>query len=645
LESYPRLLVLVTLVVVSVFGAHSFPVAEVIRANQQVTITSEDSGVEVIPSRLVTLYCSGCHANGRAKVDLDGSYEPQHLQRDRETWEKVLAKLQSREMPPAKSPPLSDEDRQAMIAWIEHELSPDRAADLGRVVSRRLRRAEYVNTIRDLLGIQFEPDADFPGDEKPGWDFHHEVAVLPTALLEPYDAAADRILEKTVVANLPRGSSPDVETACVDPEAAPLSGIEIRVNLPACTSAGEVDDARSTLVAFASRAFRRPLAPGEAENLVGVLETAQREGQDSETALKAALKAVLTSPHFLHHVEILPAPNEDRARDEFALASRLSYFLWSSLPDEELRDQAARGVLRENLEQQARRMLKDPKARALAIGFAHSWLGLELLQMRGDIDPALRESMQQETEHFVAGIVQEDRSVLEFLEADYTFVNERLAEHYGIAGVRSNKLQRVSVSGTQRGGLLTQASILAITSPSGGTSPVQRGKWVMERLLGTPPPAPPAGLLEGFATTRKNFPQGTARQILELHRAHPSCTHCHAPLDGFGMALENFSGDGAWRTEELQRPINASVTLPTGESFDGPAQLKAYLLGKRDLFVRGLSRKLLGYALDRKLHERDRVTLEGAPESVAQNDYRFSSAVIEVVKSAAFQPSWDEQQR
>jgi hypothetical protein len=254
-------------------------------------------------------------------------------------------------------------------------------------------------------------------------------------------------------------------------------------------------------------------------------------------------------------------------------------------------------------------------------------------------------AMREETIQFVQHVISEDRNVLEFMDSDYTFLNERLAKHYGIEGVHGEEMRRVSTAGTPRGGLTSQASFLSITSESGQISPVQRGKWILSHLLDSPPPAPPAGLLEAFAQTPKSFKAGAARQQLEMHRENQSCAHCHATLDGFGLALENFDAAGRWRAQDGTYPIDAAVTLPTGETFDGPVQFKAYLRRQKDLFVRCLSGKLLSYALNRGLGDTDRAALAPVPERVRAADFRFSSLVVEVVRSEPFLAGWDARER
>jgi mono/diheme cytochrome c family protein len=590
---------------------------------------------------LLAVHCQGCHANGRSKVDFDGPFEPMAMRRDRPTWTKVLHQLRSQTMPPAGLLQLSAEDREFMIHWVEEALGKE-TLDLAQgegVAVRRLSRTEYLNTIRDLFGVRFQPGADFPADDD-FWDRCRDMPKLPADLMANYRSAASQILQS--VAAQPSVAMPAAgnDEDDVDRQGATQEGADLRLEDQDSDPETRAAFARQMLAAIALRAYRRPPSVDEVDQLAAEFRAAASAGADFDGAIKAALQALLTSPQFLFHIETR-APEGDSAdaalRRNFALASRLSYFLWKSMPDEELLAQAEQGVLATNLADQARRMLQDPRARAFARDFATAWLGLAKLTENPKVDAALLRSMRQETERFVAHVVREDRSVLEFLDADYTFLDERLARHYGIAGVSGPPWRKVVVAGTKRGGLTAQASILALTSPVGETSIVHRGKWILENLFGTPPPAPPTGLLEAFAESRSKFGPGSARQILEQHRANPSCAHCHAPIDALGATLENFDGAGAWRTRVGPFPVEPIGVMPTGETIDGPNQLKSYLLGKKDTFIRCLAGKLLSYALSRKLEDRDAATLDRVAERAALQQYRFSSVLTEVVQSSAFQ--------
>jgi hypothetical protein len=319
--------------------------------------------------------------------------------------------------------------------------------------------------------------------------------------------------------------------------------------------------------------------------------------------------------------------------------------LWSSMPDAELLRVAGQGKLREPavLSAQVARMLRDPKSSALVENFAGQWLQFKNIDVvRPDLerfpvfDEGLRQAMRRETELFIDNIFRNDRSVLELLDANYTFLNERLARFYGIPDVTGPEFRRVDVSATERGGgILAQASILTVSSYSTRTSPVLRGKWILENLLNAPPPAPPPGVPP--LDDSKTGQLGTLRQQMEEHRKSPACSSCHARMDPLGFGLENFNAIGAWRTEEGKFPVDASGALPDGRAFQTPGQLKAILKADRDVFARGLTEKLLIYALGRGLERYDRPTVAGIADKLASRDYKFSQLVLGIVNSLPFQ--------
>jgi hypothetical protein len=382
---------------------------------------------------------------------------------------------------------------------------------------------------------------------------------------------------------------------------------------------------------------------------------ADKEGESFENSVKLALEAVLVSPHFLFRGELQPRPRDPNSIhpiDEFALASRLSYFLWSSMPDDELFALAERGKLRKTLDAQVRRMLKESRARALVENFAGQWLQIRNLKLIApdtvqfpEFDDNLRAAMEKETQLFFEAIMKGDRSVLEFLDSDYTFVNERLARLYGIAGVGGEQFQRVSLKGSQRGGLLTQASILTITSNPTRTSPVKRGKWILDNILGTPPPPPPPDVPD-LKEGKEAVLSGTLRQRMEQHRENTLCASCHARMDPIGFGFENFDGIGAWREKDGSFPIDPAGKLVSGETFQGPADLKQILLNrKKEEFLRCLSERLLTYSLGRGLEYYDRKAVDQIAQGLAKSKYKFSSLVLGVVKSAPFQMRRGEEEK
>jgi hypothetical protein len=401
------------------------------------------------------------------------------------------------------------------------------------------------------------------------------------------------------------------------------------------------------IVRFAQRAWRRPLSTDESGRLLGLIQADWRRGESFRDGVRLGLEAVLVSPHFLFRGELQPAPDNPRAVhpiNEYALASRLSYFLWSSMPDQELFREAARGTLHRHLEKQVLRMLASPKSRALVENFAGQWLqtrNLDLAAPDREAFPlfgeSLRSAMRRETELFVESIMRDNHSVLEFLTGDYTFVNERLAKHYRIEGIKGDEFQRVSLAGTARKGILTQGAILTLTSNPTRTSPVKRGKWVLENLLNSPPPPPPPNV-PVLSEAKEKVLSGTLRQRMEQHRANPTCASCHERMDPIGFGLENFDAIGAWREKDGKFAVDAGGTLITGESFKTAAELLD-ILGekKRNDFVKCLIDKMLTYALGRGMDYFDRCALDQIAANVARHDYRFSSLVLEIVKSPPFQ--------
>ena len=403
--------------------------------------------------------------------------------------------------------------------------------------------------------------------------------------------------------------------------------------------------AREVLQKFATRAFRRPVTPAELDRLVGLVDLALKDGDRFEKGIQLAMQAILVSPHFLFRVELETRPGAPRSLNDLELASRLSYFLWSSMPDDELLDLATKGQLRlgRNLDAQVARMLKDPKAKEFVENFAGQWLQTRNLKLAnpdrgrfGGFDEPLRVAMAREVEMFFAAVVKDDRPISDFLAADYTFLNERLARHYGIAGVTGDQFRRVPLTDPRRGGVVTMASTLTVTSNPTRTSPVKRGKWILEEILGTPPPPPPPNVAD-LPDDKKGVAEGTIRARMEKHRADPNCASCHARMDPLGFGLENFDAIGAWRDLDGKLPVDSSGTLPGGRSFNGPVELKAVLLARIEPFTRCLTEKLMTYALGRGLEYPDHCVVEKVAETVRANGGRFSTLVSAIVHGDPFQ--------
>ena len=413
---------------------------------------------------------------------------------------------------------------------------------------------------------------------------------------------------------------------------------------PRATVTHQTEAIKKLLNPLASRAFRRRASITEVESLGRIFSLARRNGETVERSTQLAVAAILVSPSFLFRMEVDPEPGQVRDLNDFELATRLSYFLWSSMPDDELFGAAARGELHteEQLVQQARRMLKDDRVEALVENFAGQWLQLRGLEEVSPsqkqfptFDNQLREAMLRETELFFRTIVSDNRSILDFLDADYTYVNDRLAKHYGISGVSGPDFKRVSLEGGRRGGLLGQASILTVTSDPTRTSPVKRGKWILENLFDAPPPEPPPNVPQ-LAEGDSSQLTGSLREQMERHRADPACASCHKMMDPLGFGLENYNAIGAWRDRDGTIEIDATGELPSGQTFDGPQELRHLLLQRQDDFRRCLSEKMLTFALGRGLEYYDACAVERIVNRLQADDDRFAIVVEEIVKSPAF---------
>jgi Protein of unknown function (DUF1592)/Protein of unknown function (DUF1588)/Protein of unknown function (DUF1587)/Protein of unknown function (DUF1585)/Protein of unknown function (DUF1595)/Planctomycete cytochrome C len=717
-------------------------------------------------------HCYHCHGikEGKNKADLslDKYTDDLSVQQDRKTWDNVLHMLRAGEMPPPERPKPPADELQAVLKAIEGvqaNFDCTKVRSVGRVTVRRLNRAEYNNTIRDLVGVDYKPAADFPDDDV-GYGFDNIGDVLSTTplLFEKYMAAAESILDRAIVVvrpeepkqsglnnlqvtegagevrrrggvlhsrgslsgdnffeegdyvirveaygqqvgdepvkakmRLSRRTEQDFEVKAADRDSPQTLELKTRLQtgtarisisfenphtdekiedkelqkrqlfirgvvvdgpynppppqLPASherimAHAKELqprEAAVEIITRFATRAFRRPVKPEEVANILKIYDLAEKEGDNFEDRIRLALCRVLISPHFLFKIEIDPPGakgGEPYKVSELELASRLSYFLWSTMPDDELFELANKGQLRANLAAQVQRMVKDPKSSALMKNFGGQWLTLRKLEnvdpdgkLFPKFDDDLRAAMREETELFFEAIVREDRSILDFLDADFTFLNARLARHYGISGVYGAQFRKVNTP-PNRGGILTQASILTITSNPTRTAPVKRGKWVLEQLLGTPPPPPPPMVPD---LDEQKTLTGSLRQVMEQHRANAICASCHARMDPIGFAFENYDAIGAWRDKDGKFDVDASGELPDGQKFQGPSELKKILMGKKELFGRSLAEKMLTYAVGRGVEFYDKCAVDNILAALEKNDYRFSTLIVETVNSEPFQ--------
>jgi len=759
--------------------------------------SADDFEAKIQP--ILAQHCYDCHGDGMAKgkVSLDEFKSREEMLAADELWLRVLKNVRAGLMPPEKKARLSPEEIQTLDTWIKRTafgLDPAKP-DPGRVTVRRLNRAEYRNTIRDLMGVEFNTDDAFPPDDTGyGFDNIGDVLTISPLLLEKYLQAAEKIVaeavpstarvapEKTVPGKEFKGTpetnnvermsfyNPAALAAATkveipgeytvtldfnvrgdfnfDPgrarvvfkingqeklreehgwnnkrfelpfketweageqkfelELQPLSelaekktSVDLRLNGVKITGpldakhwkktknferfftretapgdeAGRTAYARELLQKFARDAFRRPADSERVDRLLRIAEiTFKDQGKPFEEGIRQAMIAVLASPRFLYRVEGSTAPELPSAPiDEHALAARLSYFLWSTMPDEELARLADRGELRANLAGQVKRMLASERSRQFVNNFTGQWLqardvaGISINERavfaRESDEPKpppgerrrwrkpppvelggeLRRAMAEETQEYFRHVMAEDRSVLEMIESDYTFVNEPLAKLYGIQGVEGKNMRRVTLPPeSPRGGMITHGSVLVVTSNPTRTSPVKRGLFLLENFLGTPPPPPPAEVPD-LEEAEKSFKdrEPTLREALALHREQPLCSSCHNRMDPLGLAMENFNALGMWREKERGQKIDGAGKLITGEGFSGIREMKKILARDRKAdFYRCLAEKMLTYALGRGTEYYDVDAVDRIVESLEKNEGRFSALLMGIVESAPFQ--------
>jgi hypothetical protein len=496
-------------------------------------------------------------------------------------------------------------------------------SDVGRVAVRRLNRAEYEHTVRDLLGVTSAVTASFPADTgAEGFTNNADALTTSPLLLERYEAAAIDLAAKAV---------------------AQPAFVACRVG--GGGTAGSRTCLTDVLARLVRRAFRRPAEAADVARLASLHDAALAEGMSDAQALAFAVQAVLMSPRFLFRIErdADPSSSAPHAIDDFELASRLSYFLWSSTPDDALLAYAEAGTLTraDVFERQVRRMLRDPRADSLVEQFASDWLVHDLTGAAPDValfpsfDEDLRASMTAETKAFLRAFVFEDASFADVMDAPFTFLDRRLAAHYGIEGVSSDTVVRFPLALAQRGqrgGLLTHASVLTMTSVATRTSPVRRGEWVLSELLCAPPPPPPPDVP---ALAEKASTGATVRERMEEHRKNPACASCHALMDPVGFALEGYDAIGRTRTEDEGHPIDTRGQLASGEVVDGAAALAAAI--KADpRFAACTTRKLFAYALGRSPRPYDAVRLSSLSRGFAARGYRMTELILDIVHDDAF---------
>lgn len=592
----------------------------------------QDSADLELARMALSNYCYDCHTGdepeGGIGVEfLDGD---ESLEKHVEVVEKMIRVLKESQMPPADYDQPDSRERVALIEMLETRLGDFDCGEVsrpGRVTIRRLNRVEYDNSVRDLTGLDLRLAKDFPSDDVGnGFDNIGDVLTIPPILLEKYVKAATEIGE--AVANDENAIRRVFPPRPEEPDEAYL------------------EELRSSVSKFASKVYRRKITKPEESRLIQLIFSAfMQKGMSEKQTQALAVAALFSSPHFIYKVESdEPKDFVDgiRTLNDFELATRLSYFLWSSTPDNRLLDLAAEGKLHtpEQLSAEVDRMLDDEKSSALVSNFAGQWLQLRDLnnlspdpELFTEFDDKLRSDMRRETELLFASLIENNESVLTLLNADYTFLNERLADFYGVENIAGDEFQRVSLNGL-RSGVLMHASVLLITSNPTRTSPVKRGKWVLDNLLGEPPPPPPPDVPE-LEETGENL--GTLRQQMEEHRANPNCAVCHTKMDALGFGLENFDAIGKWRQEEGGDPIDPSGELPGGRKFAGPVDLVKILAeDKQDEFARCMIQKMLTYSLGRGLGVYDRCTINTILAKLRGDDFKFRTLVKAIVTSEPF---------
>jgi Protein of unknown function (DUF1592)/Protein of unknown function (DUF1588)/Protein of unknown function (DUF1585)/Protein of unknown function (DUF1595)/Protein of unknown function (DUF1587)/Planctomycete cytochrome C len=590
-------------------------------------------------------HCAKCHGPTKAKGGLDFSKleDESSVRRRRKVWREVVEQVETLEMPPSGEPAVAPGRRERVVAWLKgavasFDCDDPSSLDPGPPPVRRLTRDEYDRTLRDLLGVEFKSAevVGMPADgDGSGSSFANlaEALILPPVLMEKYFAAADKALE--LVFDKPKNKKA-LEALLV---ARPGPEIPDR------------EAARRVIGRFLRLAYRRGVDEAEVGRFLALFDRSKAKGASFEDSTRLMVKAALVSPHFLFRIERDRGSKGSEAPykvGDHELAVRLSYFLWSTMPDAALGTLADEGKLSDPaaLEAQVRRMLLDPKARALTDNFAEAWLQIGKLanarpstEFFPTFNGKLRQSLRDETLTFFDKLREGDRSVLELLNADYAYLNQDLAKHYDIPGVEGPAIRRVDLpSGSHRGGLLGMGSVLALTSHTSRTSPTLRGKYILEVVFGTPPPPPPPGA--GKLPEEKQKPgeePKSFREQMGRHARQAECASCHAKIDPLGDGLENFDAVGRWRVEQAGKPLDATGKLPGGESFNGADELKKIIVARRGEFERALIERMLSYALGREVQGDDECAVRKIVSDLERDEHRFSSLILGVVRSVPFQ--------
>lgn len=604
--------------------------------------------------------CQQCHNAEKSEGELDLSKfaTGDQAYEAADAWERVARRIRLNEMPPQGSPGLNDRQKGTFQKWVDTRPNQDLCSQLaseetqswyrGYVMSRRLTQLEYRNAVRDLLGqslpVGEEPPVDGAGGE--GFDTVGDSLFTSTLHTEAYLLLADQLVDRA----LPAGRMEQWLSGAGEQSGGVLRGLLSEsqwrlLDTAASADAAGVQSAVQQLIAgFARRAWRRPPTEEEVTRLQQLFAASLPRLSSVLESVRQPLKAVLVSPHFLFVVETEPDETGVLPLTGHQLATRLALFLWSSVPDEELLAAADAGVLADDRQyrQQIRRMLADSKSAGLGENFGLQWLGLRNFggvvpdaKVYPQYSELLAGDLREEAVQFVSGVFRENRPLTDLLAADYVVVNGRLAQHYGLSLPADADWQRVVVADGRRGGAATLGAVLTAASYPRRTSPVLRGRWILDELLGTPVPPPPPGVPPLDQSVAESGSQ-TLRQRLELHRQKPECASCHDRMDPLGFGLENFDGIGRWRESDAGQSIDAAGRLPSGEQFAGPVELKAVLLGRKDDFLNHFSRKMLGFALGRELNKFDACVVETSLKKLQENGFQSQILIEEIACSYPF---------
>ena len=594
------------------------------------SMADELSGVTLIKN-----FCLDCHdgETQKGEINLKAALGSEPLVKNLDLWKTVINRIENGDMPPKKNDQPSYSEKKALLKWLDREVVQfdySSIDDPGYEQARRLTHIEFSNTLRDLLGLNMNLVEDFPIDlsGKSGFDNSANTLFLQPILMERYLGAIDKAVEATIpLEGNPTGKSP---VLIVWPN----------------NKEEELEAAGKIINRFLLRAFRRPPTNREVNEVSAVYNRSREKNEPFAIGIRRALAAALVSPVFLLKSEQVKETNESYQVDEFELASRLSYFLWASMPDDELFRMALEKRLAkpDEFARQVVRMLADSKADALGNVFAAQWLGFDALGVRVRLDPidnpwctdTLMTAMKQESAMGFTSLVRKNKPLSDLIQSKTTYVNEELAKFYKLKGVKGNEMRLVAHTDKRRYGLFGQASVLAVTSSPYRTSPIRRGEWILDSLLGTPPPPPPpdAGELDEDIEENRKL---TFRQKLEMHSKNPRCYSCHREMDPLGFSLENYDWFGRWRSESRGRSIDSKGRLPSGTEFEGPIGLRDVIVGEKlDDLARQITRKMLSYALGRQLEYYDVPAVRKILKVFKEDNYRLQTLLREVCSSYPF---------